>query len=897
MVEIKDADSPEDIRDQENAVRKPSWLEENQNRLDDPEFADKKHPTIGEQAGTSLARKNRLQESLAARENDYYQRTMDDEGNPKPKPRGLRLGKGIFIFFNRHKKKTITGMVIGGTGVGLTVAGFFAVQPFKVVSIVNSLEGFYGGPTTSIISRASNKLVGRYLQRYVIPGLMGAKPRCVTTVSPKCVSGVTGKGPIARAMKAMWQSHWESDLANQENGVIFKRQGRDIKVLLKNPGGNPTEAASFAWDSDFTKAIVSGKADLFDPALSPVGIGEGSAFDRGSLQEGLKLIDQAYSKGWMNRVKRFFVKRIFKQKYAGLSCFFNCKIVNPIKAPIQKLQGAFKYWLADQLENVYGQTYMGTALSCLLRAGDCDNVQKVQPSTAQAGEVSPAASATGAVTTTEAEAVTEASGEIIAHGGIELLDEPAGNAAGKLLGKAAAESERGFLTTILSAILSKILTNVFGVSSEAAIDIALNVVPVAGTVTFIVLIVAGFISFADSGNPGLQHATFIGNSSMSVRLFGVFQTATSEAMHGGIDMAGLNGFNDALTTNSTGSPKDQVDATTTPLYGRLFGGTLVNTNYRCNDGSPVPDGQLVCPEEKLAQGNQILDAAHNIVTFVPTVAALAHIINSVNELIGTIGSKGFELACNIEDALPPAPGGPSKPCSSAIAQVTPLFSKFVAWIMDKLVVSPFASNMSGGRVFDMMAAGADVLYNKTCQLQLGCAKVTDQQATALRNEALDMQKEEFAQRPIFARMFSTDTPYSLVSQLALALPSSPSQAATQLAGVFSNPVNSVGSMVSRLLSGSKVFADSTFPDPFGVIQYGYTDDQIPSDPETYWNQNCEGKDFATEWDNSQTLDEATGEPVATTTQPCMLLQVTAGAVAGSYDTSVLPADALNPDPK
>jgi len=85
-------------------------------------------------------------------------------------------------------------------------------------------------------------------------------------------------------------------------------------------------------------------------------------------------------------------------------------------------------------------------------------------------------------------------------------------------------------------------------------------------------------------------------------------------------------------------------------------------------------------------------------------------------------------------------------------------------------------------------------------------------------------------------------------------------------------------------------------DPFGVVQYGYPDSQIPNDPVATWNQNCEGKDFATAHQNSLQQDPNTGEPIATTPEICSLIQSTAQAGCTLLDpANCAPAGSTNPD--
>lgn len=863
MVALRNAEEADEVRGLENAG------------LTKYDPAQETNPFSGDKKVNKPASQALLKQHLADSEQQPgdpmpKRPAADPEGNAERgrylnaianPAKGLKL-PGVFLFFKKHRKGSIAGVAIG-VGMGGALFGFSALQPLKVVSIVNQLTGFYGAPG-SIISRESDKLVSRYFSRYVLPGLAGARPRCHTTASPGCVGNIVGKGPVARLFQSWKQAQIETSLAKR--GVVFMREGNSVYMYVNGER---------ALGDDVIKAVINGKADLFKF------IGKA---DRPSTIIAMRdaIRGAYYEDDFLSVFKRFIVGRTAVNKYAAIRCIFACKLYNPIKVTATQASNYAKNWIADQLINQYGGR-MGTMMACLLvGTGECSTkIDKLKSSTPEPGDTLTPVPPEGPVSPYEASMIGEAAAETAASAAADI----GAAEAGKEAAEKAISANRGFITAILAEALAKVMP-------EALADTVVNALPIIGTVISVTLIVAGLMVVADNGNPGLLHMTFYNNAMTAVKLFFAYSTVASETESGHMQADVLGSWTDTLTTNATGSPDDQADATSTPLYAAMFGGNPPTSSYKCNDGSSVPAGQLICPEEKLAQGNNILDAAHNVVNIFPPLLALAHLINSVNELMGHIGSGAFELACHIQDAVPPG-----NSCTNAVKAIGPLFGKFAEWFMSHLVASPFSSNMSGGRTFDMMAAGEDVLTNKTCQLQMGCAKITDQQASDLRAEAMEEAKASFAQRPIFARLFSTDTPYSLVSQLALALPSTPSQASVEFMGVISNPLKAIGSMLATMFSGSKIFAASqAFPDPFGVIQYGYTEDQIPDDPETYWDQHCANRDFAVEWENNQTEDDITGEPVATTPEPCMLIQASVSSAGGKLDTSLLPQDMLNADP-
>jgi lysophospholipase L1-like esterase len=149
-------------------------------------------------------------------------------------------------------------------------------------------------------------------------------------------------------------------------------------------------------------------------------------------------------------------------------------------------------------------------------------------------------------------------------------------------------------------------------------------------------------------------------------------------------------------------------------------------------------------------------------------------------------------------------------------------------------------------------------------------------------------------------MFDTTTPYSLISRLAMDMPIGSKRSITQQAAsaIISNPFTGLLHGLASVFNRSdSVFATSSalVNDPFGVTQYGYPDAaaSIPSDPETYWDQNCTNGTALQQYNNqaaSQTDDN--GLPLNTSPDPCLLIQATVGSVGGYYDSSLLSSDDL-----
>src|SRR5262249_44602123 len=115
-------------------------------------------------------------------------------------------------------------------------------------------------------------------------------------------------------------------------------------------------------------------------------------------------------------------------------------------------------------------------------------------------------------------------------------------------------------------------------------------------------------------------------------------------------------------------------------------------------------------------------------------------------------------------------------------------------VISQLIPSPFSENQSGGRTFDMAAGGADGSGKDYCHNGLGCQVIKNNRVGKILNE---QQQEELAQynnQSFFARMTDTESRYSPVSKLAMAMPSNLDSARTSVANFFSNPFKGFASL-------------------------------------------------------------------------------------------------------
>lgn len=794
-----------------------------------------------------------------------------DNSFAKPTPKGLGdalnytgaepggktpidLAKRARAIVSRHRKAiSIASILIGGGG-GLTIFGFLSLVPLKIDAVISSLDLRFQATTSAATTKTLDNMLSEYIGKYVLPGIKTG--RCTSTISSGCVVPIHGDSPIARLYDAWRQNGLETKLAKDYH-ITF---GKDIRGEFgpRNQLYMIKDGTSVLGQADLEK-VMSGSANLFE-------VGGATEKTRASVAEARRALREATADEtlWKRVYYRFKFGRFVEKKYGVTRCIIACNIRDKFTAAIADKKRAALAYVTDRVYNKFGPE--AAQFFVCITGGTCDT--KLQPATPPADPSIPLDDTKLAPIEADMQGrITEyALNDVLRSTATKLTD---------LVAEARKISEKGFT----GYLIEKLLTTLMG---DAGAELGEKAVPVIGWV----LLAAQVVHAIDKAGPLIRYMSYMITAAEAVNLYMAYKTVDSEMKSGHMDATELGSFSDALGTNIDGAKSDVSDMTQTPLYADIMGkpAAASKSAYKCNDGSSVPTDKLLCPEEKLDHGNAFLDVLHNIVTFIPGIAGLADWIanNPITQLFNNLAGGLTDVVCKV------LPG-----CQGAMDAVSGLIGQFSSWIFGVLVPSPFSDHMSGGRTFDMLAAGADVSANKSCQTELGCAKLTNQQVADIRNQQMQDAKDSFDHMSTFARLFSRDTPFSLVSRVAVSLPPTLPDAATSVSTMLSNPFATLGQTFSNIFSTSKAFAATpAAPDPFGVIQYGYLPSQIPADPQAYWDQNCQG-DFTTPWLNNMGQDENTGEAVALTPQPCLLIQSMIQSSGAIYDPSFLPADATS----
>lgn len=781
----------------------------------------------------------------------------------------LKSKVGNFLVKNR--KKSLIGGGIVGAIIGLIIAAFMALIPLKIEHVVQNLQKHFFATSENALQNETEHLYEDYMIRHVLPSYKS----CYTVVTSKCsVSSIAGgKNPVTNLYKTWANAKLETKLAT-DYGIEFSYDRTGKTWMLKAPG---TSAAGDALGDS--------------PSVSKLDA-EFKSSSRATMRAAIKDAVQSETKS-TQIFYRYKVGRLLEEKYGIKRCIIFCGTKDKLAGKVESQKTAAKLFLVERVIMPRNQT-LGIALMCLL--SPCGDTTSTSPSDAPAENGAPENKATDT-------AVRKALTESAAQFGVD---------AEKLISTYNDIAAKGFQKYLVEKGLTSI-----GINSVVA-GTAADQIPVIGYINMASVIV----NTANDASSVVKKFAYAMNAAAAVNLYMMYRTYADEIHTGNVSANEVGSFVSSLGSGNSGANTDPIvggtaSAEGTPLYSSLINGSSSpsgSTNYICNNGQPVPAGQMVCPEEYLGQGNSKLNAVHSVVSskeFAPILDffilwknSIGQVFNWGSDLLGG-ALQGImavaDLQCKIAGSEYVNPYCIAKNATSKYAP------KVINFATQWLFPNPFSSNMSGGRTFDMMAAGADVAGNDSAHTTLGGQALTAQQVADITNQQEQSAQQSFSHQSFFARMFSTSSQYSLVSRLAMAMPFNfQSSAQASFASLISNPFVGLFHSFSTILSGGASAAVTAQPDPFGITQYGYPVGSISSDPEAYWNANCSDNaahayqndanwnDPNKNWNNEAVAntDQATGMPVNTSTNECLLIKSTVGVAGGLYETSLLTNDDL-----
>ena len=769
------------------------------------------------------------------------------------------------------------GLMVGGGAaagiIGLVFVVFFMLIPLKIEHIVSNLEKRFTSTSQDAVSRTSERMLSKYVKKHVLPALTQCSG---TTLDKNCNPHFgNSNNPVDALYKGWSDARLENKLATKY-GIEFKavKHGSVTKYYMKGPGvGNPN-------GDDITKFTKGNLADgnLFEQ----VSRGNARQYVRDTLKKETR---------WHQVMFRFKVGRLLEEKYGVKRCMVFCGTKDALADYKNEKSNAAKIFLTQRVITPRTDT-LGIVMECIMNPS-C-NPEDTQPTTPQDGTT---AENNGAPENPDTDTAVRTHLEELA-GTYGITDK---TAIEKMIKDYKDISEKGYQKVVLEKILQKVG---LGELSSTVADKAF----IVGWVNE----ASKLIGSLSKLGPSVKKLGYVTNATAAVSLYMAYRTYADEVHTGHVDATEIGSFTQSLGPGDHGDNGDPIvggtaSAESTPLYGAIIDGksgtstSLINSllpssyadssspdsNYLCRDKKP-PQG-IVCPEEKLGGGNKTADEISNTLHTAPLsyITDAANVWNSTaGKIFGVIGDIFGSLIGHI-------PGVSS--LTDFIGKAVQPFFKFLT---DQLIPNPFGTNMSGGRKFDMMAAGANVAGNDACE-QVGCQAVDPSVVARIVNQQEAEDRQSFSHRPIFARLFDTSSSYSLVSRMAMAMPIG-SQAAAQsgFASLLSSPIAAMTHGFGSIFSSHQAYAASDASvDPFNIGTTAFPENKIPADPEAYWDaHNCgdtsENGPIA-KWQKAAAdapTNPETGMPVHYDVEPCLLIKNTVGDVGGIYDTSLLNSD-------
>jgi len=932
--------------DDEEPVVKPNLraLQEGEQEAAVHEKANKPVVGTGKKAGTSGKALKRAEESWGTAgvvsgeggkedSSDKLDKLSDKLGagfNPNDKAGKDKL-KLLFSLNAAQKKKALLGGGIIGGLIAIIVGLFLVLIPLKIESIVDNLEDHFFASSENATEGETENLFSGYIKNVIsdFPG-----HNCTSTrVDKDCAPTFNGNNPVQRLYRTWQQARLETKLAD-DYGLEFRWDKTSNTYYVKVGGESDAKAEA---DSPISKAeLGDAGSDLFDD-------GEWSETTRNGIR--MLFRDSIKDETLLNRVwLHFKFGRLMEEKYGIKRCIVFCQGRDQLSDAIEAGKNSAKIIFTRRVITPRAQA-LGQAIECVLDTS-CDPGQTQSSTADDVGDAELDGEPESVVETT----IRQQLQTLFAQFGSEDPEV--------MISLYNSITEAGGVQQYL---IQQVFSTLFGEEgSQVTAETIGKAIPVVGWINLAFQIV----HLADTAGPKVKKLSYIIDAGSAVATYMTYRSYADEVKTGQANATEVGQFNDSLgpTTkpDSDGEGGGTASAEQTPLYQNLIDGnqplssttsSLLNDvlpsqayaanptpaaspSYTCQDGSTplsAADPGIVCNEEILGQGNAVLNSLHSVLNY-PGLSLITEIANvwqgTIGHLFNLLGSLISLIASPIISTLNDScslPFNPFQPYCDIRSAATAAGEFIMKWLTDALIPNPFGSNMSGGRTFDEMAAGADVSGNDYAHTSLGGQAVSNQQVLTMYNQQQAEDQYAFEQEPFFSRIFDTGSQFSLISKMATAMPSNiGSSVQSTLSGFLEDPLSGLAHGVASLFAIGRVNAaapiyacpgdsssTSQYDDFFCVTQYGYPSSQIPSDPNTYWNQYCADNpnvlagQATTNWNNAAQnagsggagtdtafVDPNTGMSVNTTTDPCLLIQAATGAAGALFNPSLLTSDDL-----
>ena len=768
------------------------------------------------------------------------------------------------LFSGKNKKKTlVSGGVIAGVAA-VIIGAVITLLPNQAVSLMSGLENRYFAAAEHDLTKASNRLISDYIKNRIFPNVGVCGPTTNPVKFYKCA-----KSKVRNNGKSV-----ADDPINGKNGLLDAWDGYDI-------------AGQYA-DKGITFSKSGGKYLISSDSL-PGGSIDVTAWANGKNTDLVEYLTQKSPEFATTFVKvtqslivtsGSFLRTIFAKMIPTRWCIMDCKPGteqdehNDTAANKEEfLQGNE----VDRMDSAYG-VVAADAETCLMDS-NCD------PANRQPQNNGPASNDVTAGAEKSAEDIKEA-GDVV-----NVATKFGSAKLGKLVGVYNALLAKG--ADAMATIVSNALLGHLGVDMSAASikNLTNDVFKFFGIAQWIQLI-ASVVVFAQQAQTKLTALNYAIHAAPFLQEFAMYAAGSDEqksqanhpdATELGSMVSGLN------APDAQGNPSS---ATQSPL---------VRQAIDPNNPSNPTNAQI---HSYLTAGHFALNGYSNILTQMsaalnkdPAFGVLAAVAKVISGVIGTLFKPINFLIVQALKLL-----GIEHLIASAMGAL-------MNWLVTVAFGMPNLAHPSGEDRGTINAVGAHLGGGLAAQ-NIGGMALTPQQSSVLVGEQYNANRQAFESQPLFARMFATDTPYSLVSRLATDMPLGfSSMVRSSFANLLENPLGRLFGSFGSVLHPDNVFAAGAAQvEPDGVTDYGIPDSDpvflIPNckktktndcsvNLQTYWNTHGCAQQQQLDYPNwnstaNTTLNLDNGQTEHTTTNGCLLIQraaEAAGTLAGFTDST------------
>ncbi|MEI6755695.1 MAG: M15 family metallopeptidase, partial [bacterium] len=816
----------------------------------------------------------------------------------------MGVAKKAAALISGNKKKVAAGGGIVAAIVSLILALFFVLLHLKIDHMVKTLENKYFSPSNSAMQKMNEKIFKQYVKEKVFKDYADCKGGSINK-NCKRSAIANGTNPVTNTYRAWTEARIENQLADR--GIVIEKRGNNwfIKTPTDSKNGVNLGTGTDDFDKNWDKA--------------------NRGIIRSQVNDSLDK-ETRWKKVWL----RYRFGRLLEEKYGIKRCMLFCGTRDALADKKDLKIQAAKLYLVQRVVAPRSDI-LGEVFSCLIT-----------------------------------ETCTPGNGDLKEEPNIDTTERPSGEGEsssklqkgirGKLVAKVAEYSDVDKLLATNDKIKEKGLTGYLvekalqPIFKEGADKAAKYLVPFVGEINMANTIVQN----SSNAGPKVKKLIYLANAPSAVQLYLNYRTYADEIHIGkNTDPTEVGSFVDSLGPTKDTKEDPSVGGTggaeNSPLYSAIndtrqsstsssmldvFGTNRAfaasdkrlldiksSRDYKCNNGKNVPSGKLVCDEEYLGGGVGFLNSVADFYK-TPLGSAIKDIADvwnglwkgpvtkyitaPISDFTGAIAgevSDQADNACKLTGGTVPPGYCQLKPqMETAMKKVT---ETVVQWI----IPNPYGTNQSGGRTYNLMAAGANVAGNDSCS-QMGCGASTPEAVAKIQNEQLQQEQQSFNTLPMFAKLFNTDTQYSLISRVAISTPFTVSAAQSNFASIMTNPIGKMFDSFGSLFAGRRAFAANTqnTVDVFKIGVVAFDQNSIPDDPEKYWDEhNCgdtsengpiakwqkESADAANAVGDSTDgngVNKDTYMPIHKTSNTCLLIKTATASAGGYYDSSLLSED-------